>query len=277
MPASWHHLGMTMMSWTELLLIYALYLLALAWGTNRFARARAAALGLAALAAVLWLIWPKASMVGTGAAGVIQAVVLSPPCWRRNGRPAPTSRRLTVAWSAGWRRRPGLARCDRRIYDLPCIAARRPRAPSRPCICWSTCCRRVGAAVLVAGGEPSRLEHWRVVFAAVLSCYGLLPSGCSAGLRASWPLPRPDAARPGPLRRLNERILSAGSIQANTIPSGHAAGAVAIGLAVWSVFLPPALFPRHRTRHQRRDRAGPLSLPRRIRPRRRGRDRRMDS
>ncbi|MEZ5288944.1 MAG: phosphatase PAP2 family protein [Vicinamibacterales bacterium] len=74
-----------------------------------------------------------------------------------------------------------------------------------------------------------------MVFAAVLSCYGLLPWLQCRPPRIVEP-PRPDAARPGPLRRLNERILSAGSIQANTIPSGHAAGAVAIGLAVWSVF-----------------------------------------
>jgi membrane-associated phospholipid phosphatase len=37
------------------------------------------------------------------------------------------------------------------------------------------------------------------------------------------------------LRRLNLAVLSRGSIQVNTVPSGHAAGAVATALAVGSV------------------------------------------
>jgi len=36
------------------------------------------------------------------------------------------------------------------------------------------------------------------------------------------------------MRRLNDRIVSTGSIQVNTIPSGHVAAALAAGLAAWS-------------------------------------------
>jgi membrane-associated phospholipid phosphatase len=40
---------------------------------------------------------------------------------------------------------------------------------------------------------------------------------------------------PPVIRRLNSAILDRGSIQANTVPSGHAAGAVATALAVADV------------------------------------------
>ena len=47
-----------------------------------------------------------------------------------------------------------------------------------------------------------------------------------------WREPTPSAVL---LRRLNLAVLSRGSIQVNTVPSGHAAGAVATALAVGSV------------------------------------------
>lgn len=41
--------------------------------------------------------------------------------------------------------------------------------------------------------------------------------------------------RAGPIRRFNQLIASRASIHANTIPSGHVAGAFAAALAVFSV------------------------------------------
>ena len=57
---------------------------------------------------------------------------------------------------------------------------------------------------------------------------------------AADPSPRVIESAPGTLRqpairRLNASILNRGSIQANTVPSGHAAGAVATALAVADV------------------------------------------
>jgi hypothetical protein len=74
-------------------------------------------------------------------------------------------------------------------------------------------------------------RYWSVVTLAELSCYGVLP----------WVQTRPPRAlndqmaiaqRTLTFRRLNDMVLRRGSIQVNTFPSGHAAGALATALAV---------------------------------------------
>jgi hypothetical protein len=76
--------------------------------------------------------------------------------------------------------------------------------------------------------------YWLQVLTSELMCYAALP----------WLRSRPPRALEGPgmlarrrpmLRRLNEAILDRASVQANTIPSGHVAGAVAAGLALMDV------------------------------------------
>src|SRR4030095_14295491 len=84
----------------------------------------------------------------------------------------------------------------------------------------------------VLGGYGSALPRfWTIVLLAEFIAYGAMP----------WLQKRPPrvieramgmthpASR---LRQFNASILDRGSIQANTIPSGHAAGAVATALAV---------------------------------------------
>ena len=56
--------------------------------------------------------------------------------------------------------------------------------------------------------------------------------GCRRGRRCCWKRGRPASAIDGPLRRFNQAIAARGSIHANTIPSGHAAGAFACALAI---------------------------------------------
>jgi membrane-associated phospholipid phosphatase len=93
-----------------------------------------------------------------------------------------------------------------------------------------------GALALVVTDHTSRLdEYWSVVLAAEFICYGMLP----------WIQTRPPMLIQGGhgealppmrgVRRLNQLIARRGSIQANTIPSGHAAGAMATALVVMSV------------------------------------------
>jgi hypothetical protein len=91
-----------------------------------------------------------------------------------------------------------------------------------------------GAATLAIGHSDQVGRFWTVVFLAEFASYGMLP----------WIQTRPprvleEVARPTPsavlLRRLNLAVLSRGSIQVNTVPSGHAAGAVATALAVGPV------------------------------------------
>lgn len=93
----------------------------------------------------------------------------------------------------------------------------------------------VPAAVLtlaLGGHEREVGRLWAVVMLSEFICYGMLP----------WlPTRPPRAIEPGPTgpprglaRRLNLRIAARASIQANTLPSGHAAGAFAVALAVGS-------------------------------------------
>ena len=89
-----------------------------------------------------------------------------------------------------------------------------------------------GAIVLLASGlAAGAARYWTIVLVAEFACYAVLP----------WVQTRPPMlleARPparagdGPLRRFNQAIAARGSIHANTIPSGHAAGAFACALAI---------------------------------------------
>lgn len=81
------------------------------------------------------------------------------------------------------------------------------------------------------GVEPVR-HYWAIVLAAGFLCYAALPFVRSRPPRSLEP-PGALARRAPAMRRLNDRIVSTGSIQANTIPSGHVAAAMAAGLAAW--------------------------------------------
>jgi membrane-associated phospholipid phosphatase len=95
------------------------------------------------------------------------------------------------------------------------------------------------------GGTPAVDRYWTLVFLAEASCY----------LALAWVQTRPprvletsagdvsvvgDARSLSLLRRANEAVLTHGSIQVNTLPSGHAAGAVAAALALAWVGAPHA-------------------------------------
>jgi hypothetical protein len=80
--------------------------------------------------------------------------------------------------------------------------------------------------------DPDR--YWSVVVSAELACYAALP----------WLQSRPPRALANQMgidsrglaaRRLNLHVLERGSIQVNTIPSAHAAGATATALAVGAI------------------------------------------
>jgi hypothetical protein len=89
-----------------------------------------------------------------------------------------------------------------------------------------------GAMTLAAAGHLDQVSRfWTVVLLAEFACYGMLP----------WVQTRPprlleaaDRAHGAVLRRVNLELVDRASIQANTLPSGHAAGAVAAALVVAS-------------------------------------------
>ena len=88
---------------------------------------------------------------------------------------------------------------------------------------------------LAIGGHLDAVPRfWATVLLAEFVSYGMLP----------WLQTRPPRAiesaaggmhPPSAVRQFNAAILSRGSIQVNTVPSGHAAGAVATALAVADV------------------------------------------
>ena len=92
-----------------------------------------------------------------------------------------------------------------------------------------------GAVVLLTAGESdAAARYWNVVLLADFFCYAMLPL---IQTRPPMVLER-DSHRPpasGHVRRFNPMIAARGSIQAATIPSGHAAGALASALAIGSV------------------------------------------
>jgi membrane-associated phospholipid phosphatase len=90
-------------------------------------------------------------------------------------------------------------------------------------------------ATLAIGGHPDAIPRfWTIVLLAEFISYGMMPwlqTRPPRVLEAGVGMMHPQSA----LRRFNASILDRGSIQANTVPSGHAAGAVATGLAVADV------------------------------------------
>ncbi len=88
-----------------------------------------------------------------------------------------------------------------------------------------------GALLSAAAGVDEIARYWSIVLAAELTCYAALPflrSRPPRAVEAAGVV----ATRAPRLRRLNTAILDRASVQANTIPSGHVAGAVAAALAV---------------------------------------------
>jgi hypothetical protein len=91
-----------------------------------------------------------------------------------------------------------------------------------------------GAAVTaLAGAPPDVVRFWTVVLPAEFACYAVLPW---VRTRPPRELEAPSLAPPAVgVRRFNLLIAARASIQANTLPSAHAAGAVAAALCVADV------------------------------------------
>jgi len=91
-----------------------------------------------------------------------------------------------------------------------------------------------GAATLALAGHASQVgRFWAIVLVAEFACYGMLPWIPTRPPRVLEPPAHPSASLPL-IRRLNLAIADRASIQANTVPSGHAAGALATALSVGS-------------------------------------------
>jgi hypothetical protein len=91
----------------------------------------------------------------------------------------------------------------------------------------------VGAVVMAPLGRDAVLFYWAVVVPAELVCCAALPFLRCRPPRSLEP-PGVIARRNPAMRRLNDLVVSRGSIHVNTIPSAHVAAALAAGLAVMS-------------------------------------------
>jgi hypothetical protein len=131
-----------------------------------------------------------------------------------------------------------LAKWDRWLFDgagLSRLVARAPRVALEALEAAYLSVYLVvplGFAIVWFGAPDLDVRrYWTVVVASEVICYAMLP----------WIRTRPPRAigdhvdidaRPLTVRRVNQHVLHRGSIHANTVPSGHAAGALATALMV---------------------------------------------
>jgi membrane-associated phospholipid phosphatase len=219
-----------MPAWTGVSLAFSVYLAIVAWLVPRFAAARLAASLTLGLFLALWWWWPVEEP-DTPAAAVSWVIVPSLALlltYRMSGAFfVRTSQRLE---------RRLLALDDALLARTGVLHAYRaaPTAVRETVELFYLLVYAVvpaGATVLVLGDRADALgSYWTTVFVAELACYAALPWLQSRPPRA---LER-GGATGASTRNLNLWLLRHGSIQGNTFPSAHAAGAVAIALAVWS-------------------------------------------
>ncbi len=133
-----------------------------------------------------------------------------------------------------------LARADRWLARWGPLARVhvRPRLRSWLELAYLLAYPMVPAGALVAaraGGTAAGDRYWSVVLCAVFPCYGMLP----------WVATRTPRALEGVAPRsgmawINHRVLGLVSHGQNTVPSGHAAAAVAAALALTATSVPMA-------------------------------------
>jgi hypothetical protein len=223
----------TALRWEWIAFGYYVYLLVVALALRRFARARTAALA-GTIACVV--VIGAHSFLPLGPAGgaltfVIPLVLLLMGYWL-SGQFFVAPMHSVERW---------LMEIDDRLLRLPGVFAAYETSPRLIRELFETAYVLVypvipaGAATLALGGRPEALPRfWSTVLLAEFMAYGVLPWVQTRSPRAI----ETAAGRIHPasaVRRLNASILTRGSIQVNTVPSGHAAGAVAIALAVADV------------------------------------------
>jgi membrane-associated phospholipid phosphatase len=219
-----------MISWVDVMLGYAAYLAALAWLRPRFRAARPFA-GVMFGAALILRWWWRMDGDPTTASGPTWVVVPSLAllgAYRVSGvffvKPSERLESLLLAIDDVLLMETGVLRTYR-------AAAAPVRETFELFYLLVYAVVPAGAVVLLAGGRADALgAYWTTVFGAELGCYAALPWLQSRPPRALEPARAVAAAA----RKLNLWLLRYGSIQCNTFPSAHAAGAAAVALAVYS-------------------------------------------
>jgi membrane-associated phospholipid phosphatase len=220
-------------SWQEVALSYVSYLAVVSFTRREFARARPALLVAAAVVWTVYAIFGRAplspvlqivvpSLVLLGGYWLSGLLFVRPNVHLERWLLSVDDRLLTRSGVLAWLHRS--PRLVNEYFELSYLLVY-VAVPA-------------GATALVVSGQRSDVDRfWTIVLLAEFVCYGMLP----------WIQTRPPraietsngVARSGVVRRLNLGLVNRASIQVNTLPSGHAAGAVATALAV-STSLPYA-------------------------------------
>jgi hypothetical protein len=233
-----------MPTWLEFVVGYAVYLTVVAWSDRRFLPARMPALAVLGAGLGVGIAWPQIE-AGPGPVGLVAWVAVPGlfvlATYRVSGAffvtPNLALERWLLSVDATFLIDTGLLGAYRSVKAL--------RSTFELLYLLVYAMVPVGAAVLAIAGQVDWLpRYWAVVFAAELACYATLP----------WLQTRPprtiEAATVSvdALRQLNLVVLEHGSIQVNTLPSAHAAGAIALALvmvealpAIGGVFLAIAI------------------------------------
>jgi hypothetical protein len=218
-----------MLAWTDVMLAYTTGMALCAWAVPRFQRARVAAAAALVSSWLVWWLWPNLT-TGNDTRALLTWVVVPAAAllgtYRLSGafivRPSERLERGLLALDDRLLRRTGLLDVYR---AAPAIV---PEIVETLYLLVYLVVP-AGAFILLFGGHDSALPaYWTTVFAAELTCYAGLPWLQSRPPRMLEPREAPGAA----VRALNQWVVRHGSIQLNTFPSAHAAGAVAVGLSV---------------------------------------------
>jgi len=220
------------LSWEYIAVAYYGYLTAVAFASTRFARARAITGGafIACCLVVGWqaAAWPALRMNALGFAIAFPMPVLLGG-HRLSGlffvSPMEGIERWLMAMDDRWLRRTGVLAG---YANGPAIVH---EALETAYVLVYAVIPAAVATLAIAGRSDAVPRFWSVVLLAEFLSYGVMPwlqTRPPRVLEAAKGMAPPDSA----IRRLNAAILDRGSIQANTVPSGHAAGAVATALAV---------------------------------------------
>lgn len=225
---------MIALRWEWIATGYYAYLLILALVIGRFARARTAVFaGTVACVAVIngqafSLLGPRFQQIAFGI--VVPSLVLLAG-YRMSGLFFTSPMLAVERW---------LMTIDDRLLRLPGVFAAYEASPRVVRELMESAYLLVylvipaAAVTLMAGDHVEALPRfWATVLLAEFISYGMLPWLQTRSPRALETAPATHSQLA--VRRLNAAILSRGSIQVNTVPSGHAAGAVATALAVVDV------------------------------------------
>jgi hypothetical protein len=219
-------------SWEQIAIGYFGYLTVVAFTGTRFARARMPAAGALAVCCLVLgaqaATWSPLRIHELTFASVVPMFVLLGGYWLSGlffVSPMEGIERWLMAMDDRWLRRTGVLAA---YANGPAIVH---EALETAYVLVYAVIPAAVATLAIAGRSDAVPRYWSIVLLAEFLSYGVMPwlqTRPPRVLEAAKGMAPPDSA----VRRLNAAILDRGSIQANTVPSGHAAGAVATALAV---------------------------------------------